>query len=116
MKKFIIINGTTTKIIERENLESAIMTAENLSDHSKEIIVREVKEFTDYSKVYVNEPLKEKKTETIREKIINALWEHSSDELRSVGDMLEIAKMSESQLVDNLISCLEYYSNEYNNN
>ena len=52
MKKFIIINGTTTQIIERENLESAIATAQNICDHSKEIIVRKVNEFIDYSKVY----------------------------------------------------------------
>ena len=56
MKTFITINGTTLIITKRATLEEAIKSAENISDHSKEIIVREVTKITDYTKVYENQP------------------------------------------------------------
>ena len=52
MKKFITINGDKAWVSERETLELARQSAINISDHSKEIIVREVDSFTDYSMVY----------------------------------------------------------------
>jgi len=55
MKKFIIINGTNLRIIERKTLSKAIESAENISDHSKEIIVREVENITDHTKELYNE-------------------------------------------------------------
>jgi hypothetical protein len=42
MKTFVIINGMNCQIIERETMVKAIETAQNVSDHSKEIIVREI--------------------------------------------------------------------------
>ena len=48
--KFIIINGTTALIIERASMEKAIETCQNICDHSKEIIVREVDEIMDHRK------------------------------------------------------------------
>lgn len=54
MKKFIWVNGTDCKIIERKNMNEALKTVQNLSNHSKEIILREIKTFTDYSKIYTN--------------------------------------------------------------
>jgi len=51
MKRFITINGTHAWITEREDLASARHSAINICDHSKEIIVREISEITDYTKV-----------------------------------------------------------------
>lgn len=56
MKKFLILNGTELKIIERNDIGEAKEFAVNFLDHSKEIIVREVTEITDYSKEYINQP------------------------------------------------------------
>jgi len=55
MKKFITINGTNCWITEKKSLEDAINSARNICDHSEEVIVREVKNFTDYTKEYFNE-------------------------------------------------------------
>jgi len=54
-KKFIIINGKEVQIIERINLDAAKQTAINICDHSKEIIVRQIENITDYSIEYINE-------------------------------------------------------------
>ena len=53
--KFITINGSKVWITEKENLQAAINSAQNICDHSKVIIVREVTEFTDYTKEYFNQ-------------------------------------------------------------
>lgn len=42
------------QIIERINKQKAIETAINLSDHSKEIIVREIESITDYTHEFEN--------------------------------------------------------------
>jgi len=55
MRKFITINGKKSWISERKNLDAAIISAQNICDHSEEIIVREITDFTDYSKVYENQ-------------------------------------------------------------
>lgn len=54
MRKFIVINGTKAWICERKTLADAVQSAQNICDHSKEVIVREVKQFTDYSRIYEN--------------------------------------------------------------
>ena len=41
-KFFIIINGLETVIIQRESLKDAVTFAQNFSDHSKEVLVREI--------------------------------------------------------------------------
>ena len=42
MKTFVIINGKELAIVQRETKADAIILAENVCDHSKEIIVREI--------------------------------------------------------------------------
>lgn len=49
----------------------------------------------------------------MREKLVNAIIENSSDEL-DIKDVIEIAKESEEQLFERLIYILNFYSNEYN--
>ena len=50
MKKYIIINGTIVIIVERENMEAARGAAIKVCDLSKEVIVREMTDFKDYTK------------------------------------------------------------------
>lgn len=50
MKIFIIINGDDACIIEQETIKDATILAENTCDHSKEVIVRELKTIIDYTK------------------------------------------------------------------
>jgi len=54
MRKYIIINGTKAWISEREDISAARQTAINICDHSEEVLVRELTEFTDHTKTYVN--------------------------------------------------------------
>jgi len=54
MAQFIIINGKEARLIERANLEDAKRTAENISDHSKEIIVRQIDLFIDRGTKFLN--------------------------------------------------------------
>lgn len=56
MKIFLVINGAKAWITERKTMESAVQSAVNLCDHSYEIIVREIEEFTDYTKVFKEIP------------------------------------------------------------
>ena len=55
MKKYIIINGKQVYIIERRTKEKAIEYAENVMNHSHEIIVREIENITDHTKVFINQ-------------------------------------------------------------
>lgn len=41
-KTFIILNGKSLRIVQRESMEDAITSAQNTCDHSQEIIVREI--------------------------------------------------------------------------
>ena len=41
-KTFIILNGKTLRIVERDSMAAAITSAQNTCDHSHEIIVREI--------------------------------------------------------------------------
>jgi len=52
--------------------------------------------------------------DNIRIKLVNAVWDHSSEELETL-DLLDIAKSSDEQLVDRLINILEWYANAYSN-
>jgi len=54
-KKFITINGSRCWITEKKSLAEAIHSAKNICDHSEEIIVREIKDFTDYTRIYTNQ-------------------------------------------------------------
>lgn len=56
MKKFITINGTKAWITERKSMEDAVTSAVNVCDHSKEIIVREITDLTDYTAPIENKP------------------------------------------------------------
>jgi regulator of PEP synthase PpsR (kinase-PPPase family) len=42
MKTFILINGKEARTIKSQTLATATIVAENIFDHSKEIIVREI--------------------------------------------------------------------------
>ena len=42
MKTFILINGKEARTIKSQTLATATIIAENIFDHSKEIIVREI--------------------------------------------------------------------------
>jgi hypothetical protein len=52
--------------------------------------------------------------ETIREKLVNAIVLISEDEFER-GDFFNIAKESEEQLIDRLISISIWYKHEYDN-
>ncbi len=54
MKTFITINGQKAWIHEKKSMQKAIESAQNVCDHSKEIIVRQITEITDYTKIYTN--------------------------------------------------------------
>lgn len=47
----------------------------------------------------------------MRTKLIDAIIDLSGDEFESKQDLIELAKESEDQLVDRLISIAEYYRN-----
>ena len=57
-KTFIILNGKTLRIVERDSMAAAITSAVNTCDHSLEIIVREIdyNHFTDHCREYINQP------------------------------------------------------------
>lgn len=59
MKKFITINGPKSWISERKSLADAVTSAQNICDHSHEIIVREVVDFTDHTREYENQNAKD---------------------------------------------------------
>lgn len=52
--------------------------------------------------------------DNIRVKLVNAVWDHSSEELETL-DLLQIARSSNEELIDRLINILEWYANEHNN-
>lgn len=56
MKKFITINGKKAWITERDSMEEARQSAINICDHSKEVVVREIEELTDHTKIFENKP------------------------------------------------------------
>ena len=48
----------------------------------------------------------------MRRKIIEAILTYSKEEYEKVEDMIELASMSEEELVNNLINILKYYAEE----
>jgi len=47
--------------------------------------------------------------ETMRQKLIDAIFDMAGDEIETVQDAKKFAKMSDEQLVDELINIAEYY-------
>jgi hypothetical protein len=54
-------------------------------------------------------------TKTTRELLIDAIVDLGGDEIESVSDALNIAKMDARELVEQLISIAKYYKNESDN-
>ena len=52
--------------------------------------------------------------ETTREKLVNAIIELAGDELGERGSLIQLAKKSEDELIDEIISIARYYKNELN--
>lgn len=51
--------------------------------------------------------------QTIREKMIDAIIDLASDEIETPQDVWKYAKMSEEQLILQIINIAEYYRNNY---
>ena len=47
--------------------------------------------------------------QTMRQKLIDAIFDMAADEIETVQDAKKYAKMSDEQLVDELINIAEYY-------
>tara|TARA_R110000796_G_scaffold59371_1_gene136798 strand:+ start:6885 stop:7289 length:405 start_codon:yes stop_codon:yes gene_type:complete len=56
MPKFITINGTKAWISNKDSMVEARTSAINICDHSEEVIVRPIEDFTDYTREYYNKP------------------------------------------------------------
>ena len=56
MPKFITINGTKAWISNKDSIVEARTSAINICDHSEEVIVRPVEDFTDHTREYYNKP------------------------------------------------------------
>lgn len=54
------------------------------------------------------------KKNTTRIKLINALIEYAGDELEDKQSLIQLASMSEDELVDEVISTLAYYHRQAN--
>ncbi len=54
------------------------------------------------------------KTTHMRQKLVDTIMELSDDEFMSYSDLIELAKESDEQLVDRVISIAQYYKNLYN--
>jgi len=52
--------------------------------------------------------------ETMRQKLIDAIFDMAGDEIETVQDAKKFAAMSDEQLVDELINIAEYYRNQSN--
>ena len=52
--------------------------------------------------------------ETIRQKLINAIFDMAGDEIETVQDAKKFAMMSDEQLVDEIINIAEYYRRNTN--
>lgn len=51
MKKFVIINGKDLHLFYQDSLKDAIIYAQNYMNHSEEVIVREISNIHNTSKV-----------------------------------------------------------------
>jgi hypothetical protein len=54
--------------------------------------------------------------ETMRQKLIDAIFDMAGDEIETVQDAKKFAAMSDEQLVDELINIAEYYRATSNEN
>jgi hypothetical protein len=54
--------------------------------------------------------------ETMRQKLIDAIFDMAGDEIETVQDAKKFAAMSDEQLVDELINIAEYYRTTSNEN
>jgi hypothetical protein len=52
--------------------------------------------------------------ETMRQKLIDAIFDMAGDEIETVQDAKKFAAMSDEQLVDEIINLAEYYRNQSN--
>ena len=52
--------------------------------------------------------------ETIRQKLINAIFDMAGDEIETIEDAKKFARMSDEQLVDEIINIAEYYRTQSN--
>lgn len=52
--------------------------------------------------------------ETMRQKLIDAIFDMAGDEIETVQDAKKFAAMSDEQLVDEIINLAEYYRNQPN--
>ncbi len=52
--------------------------------------------------------------ETMRQKLIDAIFDMAGDEIETVQDAKKFAAMSDEQLVDEIIYLAEYYRNQSN--
>lgn len=52
--------------------------------------------------------------ETIRQKLINAIFDMAGDEIETIQDAKKFAMMSDEQLVDEIINIAEYYRRNSN--
>jgi len=48
----------------------------------------------------------------MRKKIIEAIFRIASDEFETIADVKELAMMSDEELLDNLVSIIDYLKNE----
>ena len=53
MKKFLTINGSKAWISYKDNLAEARQSAVNICDHSEEVLVREIDDMTDHTRVII---------------------------------------------------------------
>ena len=53
MKKFLTINGSKAWISYKDNLAEARHSAVNICDHSEEVLVREIDDMTDHTRVII---------------------------------------------------------------
>ena len=51
---------------------------------------------------------------TLREKLIDAIMDMAGDEIETPQDVVKFAKMSDEQLVEELINIAEYYRTQAN--
>jgi hypothetical protein len=52
--------------------------------------------------------------ETMRQKLIDAIFDMAGDEIETVQDAKKFAAMSDEQLVDEVINLANYYRNQAN--
>jgi hypothetical protein len=52
--------------------------------------------------------------ETMRQKLIDAIFDMAGDEIETVQDAKKFAAMSDEQLVDEVINLANYYRNQSN--